>query len=179
MKTITAIRDEYIDYHAITQLTNTKIIPTAPYTNEELHNHYEHCVDYLLLYWDKHWNKQWSTQEIFLDSNLRYRPKKQKGRKIPTKSIQRLTHKHDVRPALGKYYSHMQVINMLKDKAQHTLKSDKFKLQDWTVGVVHRFNAYVEWIKEWDAKYCPTMVPDSGLHYKELDDLKLKINWIK
>ena len=163
------------DYHTEHTVNLTsKRIKLAEHDNSALHQHYDSAVDYLLQYWNTHYSQgKYSDIHAHLDSNLHWSPQKKKGQLVPSKEVRRLTHSKDVRHLEGRYYTHRQLLNMMAQKANKTLKSSKHTLQDWTESMYRRFNAYVEWCKEWDSKY------NQGKCLAELDQLKVRITWAK
>jgi hypothetical protein len=163
------------DYHTEHTLNLTsKRIKLAEHDNQHLHQHYDDAVDKILEYWNTHYHLgKYSDIHAHLDSNLHWSPIKKKGQKRPSKEVRRLTHSKDVHHLEGKYYTHRQLLNMMALKANKTLKNSKDTLQDWTESMYRRFNAYIEWCKEWDSKY------NQSKYYAELDQLKVRITWLK
>lgn len=170
---LTAKIDPYQTEHT-DNLTSRRIQLTDT-ENQALHDHYDNAIDYLLNYWVNNYqlHPKYADIELFLDSNLHYRPRKVKGQKQLSKEIRRLTHHKDQRPVLGKYYTHRQILMMLQNKAQSTMKHDNKQLQHWTESIYRRFNAYISWVQEWDAKY------NEGKCIGELDRLRVRITWQK
>ena len=167
-----AQESDYSTEHTL-NLTS-KRIKLPEHDNQVLHTHYDNAIDIILAYLNQHWNKsRYSSLKQFLNSDIHYRPKLVKGKKILAKELRRLTHIKEHRPSKGKYYSHWQLLHMIEEKANKHLKTNKFALQDWTESMYRRFNAYIEWLKEWDSKF------NNGNNYAQLDSLKVRILWQK
>lgn len=141
--------------------------------NKKLHKHYKKVNSYLLQYWEDHWQQgRYSDCNTHLLSNLRYKPQRVKGRSISSKEVSRLSHRPEDVPRVGKYYTHLQIFEMMKDKVMMAMPYDRKTLQDFTESMYRRFNAYIEWMKEWDIKY------NQGIYITELDKCKVQVKWL-
>ena len=176
---IEATKEEYPNKHDSSLPPNTKMICSKPEA-KKLHYHLSDAYDHILSYWENHWHKsKYSDFNTFIKSNLLYSPllkktKYSKGKKVKVKSkeIKRLTHHKDWVATHGKYYTHYQIFEMLADKILQPMPGDHKTLQDVTEPMYRRFNAYIEWCKEWDLKH------NNGLYTTGLNDCKVKIKWL-
>ena len=68
----------------------------------------------------------------------------------------------------GKYYTHEQMLNMMEVKVNTT--RDKGQLADFTESMRMRFNAYLNWVIEFELKY------NQGKYVDQIEKLKMDIN---
>lgn len=130
---------------------------------EKFHKHYERCCRSLRDYWNIMSQEKGFNCHDWLDKNIKTRPKKVKGQyKLASR---RLTHPPS--EGIGKYYTHCQVLGMMEEKLWTT--RDTNKLADYTDAMRLRFNAYLDWVKEWDEKY------NEGKYTKQIHRLKVSI----
>jgi hypothetical protein len=130
----------------------------------KLHKHYEKATDLLKGYWQFMSDTRGFDQDSFLEKKLKYRPVKVKGEyQVASRRFQR--HKSKV-PEYGRYYTHNQIFGMITDKLWHTRA--KNELADYTDSMRLRFNTYLDWVKEYDAKY------NEGHCVDQLDNLKVE-----
>jgi len=176
---IEATREEYPHKHDPNLPPNTKMVCSKPEA-KKMHYHLNDAYDHILTYWENHWHKsKYSDFNTFIESNLKYSPLKKKTKnskgmkvKVKSKEVKRLTHHKDWVETEGKYYTHFQIFKMLSDKIFEPMQHDRHTLQDVTEPMYRRFNAYVEWCKEWDEKY------NSSSCATGLNDCKVKIKWV-
>mgnify|MGYP003651575365 CR=1 FL=1 len=174
---ITATREEYPDPH-MPHLTNTKMVCSKEEA-KKLHLHQEKALQYIVQYWTDHWQySKYSNRNDLLNSNLHFSPIKKKIKnkgpkvKVQSKEIRRLTHHKEDVPYVGKFYTHIQIIEMMNNKILLPMKHDRRILQDFTEPMYRRFNAYISWVLEWDEKYNSSQCQD------RLNVLKLTVKWI-
>ena len=136
-----------------------------PKEAKKLHTHYQKCCDQLRQYWSMRCHDRGLMLQSFMESKLRFRPIKVKGQyQVASRRFQR--HKSQVAD-YGRYYTHEQIFGMMEDKLWTT--RDTNQLADYTDAMRLRFNAYLDWVKEWDEKY------NEGACVDAIDNLKVEI----
>ena len=175
---IEATREEYPNKHDPMLPPNTKMVCSKPEA-KKIHYHYNDAYDYILTYWENHWQlSRYSDFNTLIESNLKYSPIHKKTKrskvkiKVPSKEVRRFIHHIDVRETEGKYYTHYQIFKMMANKIFMPMQHDRKVLQDVTEPMYRRFNAYVEWVKEWDEKH------NNSACVPVLNQCKVKIKWL-
>lgn len=135
-----------------------------PKEAKKLHTHYQKCCDQLRQYWSMMSDEKGFDLNSFLEKKLKFRPIKVKGQyQVASRRFQR--HKSQVED-YGRYYTHEQIFGMIEDKLW-TVRGVN-ELADYTDSMRLRFNAYLDWVKEWDEKY------NEGACVDQIDNLKVE-----
>jgi hypothetical protein len=135
-----------------------------PKEAKKLHKHYEKASTQLRMYWSMMSDEKGFDLNSFLEKKLKFRPKKVKGQyQVASRRFQR--HKSQVED-YGRYYTHEQIFGMIEKKLW-TVRGVN-ELADYTDSMRLRFNAYLDWVKEWDEKY------NQGACVDQIDNLKVE-----
>ncbi len=142
-----------------------------------LHEHYDMCIRFMDLYWHDNWKLGpfgTKSHDRHMNDNLKYKPIK--DNKKPNKYMKsvgwrRFQHMPEDWDTLGKFYNHYQMKGMLAEKVWK--KRSKNELEDWTESMYHRWNFYVDWLKQWDITY-----NNGSLANDETID-ELKVHWYR
>ena len=141
-------------------------IRCSPEEAVKMHAHYEKTCVQLRDYWDEICGLHGWNIVDFLNKKLEFNPKKVKGQRMLASG--RFKRRDRERIAkYGKYYTHDQMLNMMEVKVNTT--RDKGQLADFTESMRMRFNAYLNWVIEFESKY------NQGKYVVQIDKLKLDI----
>jgi len=177
---INAYRDPYDNGHMDDKgspIINSKIDCPIK-VNAILHDHYGDAYDYVIEYWQNYWQKSHNYIHVndLLEGTLQYHPSrikdKRTGKKKLSTGVKRFTH-HPKYRTDGKYYRHTHILKMMVKKIHSNYPGMKQLLEDWNEGQYMRWNCYIKWIQDWDIHH------NEGLKVKDLEDCKVKINWMK
>ena len=133
---------------------------------EKMHAHYEKTCVQLRDYWDEMCDLHMWNIDDWMNTKLQFNPKKVKGQRMLASSrFKRMDRERIAK--YGKYYTHEQMLNMIEVKVNTT--RDKGKLADFTESMRMRFNAYLNWVIQFDEKY------NQGKYVAAIEKIKVDI----
>ena len=165
---VTGIPTPYEDPH------NKKLKPSinircSKMESKRLHEHYAMCLKFMDTYWNEYWDRgRYSDYDTHMSSNLKYKPIR-KNTYLKSVGWRRFQHMPEDWELMGKFYNHYQMKGMLENKVWK--KISRSNLQDWTESMYHRWNHYVDWLKQWDLTYNNGAFANDGT----IDELK--VHW--
>jgi len=199
---IQATRSVYQNPHQA-NLTSTNIRPVPPYTQEDIHDAFENLSNQIYnlggdLIAHNHIMRDGSD---YMSKSFEWYPQKKKVKQrngkyqMQKKRFVTRTHRlrHKTGPRNGEVYTVSELLLMLEDKINHTMKGNNKQLQDFTEAMLHRSNLSLKWFKDLAEKYfghdihCqrrPDRTYDCVEHcnthqwHKKFDEAYIKIDWV-
>lgn len=199
---IQATRSKYQDPHT-GELTSTRIKPIQPSTQEHIHDAFENFTNQIYglgsdLIAKGYFSKDGSD---FFAKSFEYYPQKkrikQRGGGYQKQKKKFVTTKHRLRHSTGPRHGHPytvgELLTMLENKINHTLKHDSKELQDFTEAMLHRTNLSLKWFKDLAEKYIGHDIdcertPDRKYNcvehcethqwHQQLDKARIMIDWV-
>lgn len=172
---ITAKRLDYFNEHQ-QKLTNTRIVPLAPYTAQDLHDQFRTanntiCQFGLQLIKDGH-----LTQQQYMDMNFRWNPIKKKVKGSATKQRVHYCLKRDrLRHMDNTIYTVRDIIEMLANKVDQYITDKPTELENFTEAMYHRTNRALNWFVLLSQKY----YGQQNGWQQAIENVKIKIQWSK
>jgi hypothetical protein len=142
---------------------------------KRLHSHYDKALSQLNDYWQLMSIERGFHLKSFLEMKLKFKPVKVKGQNMM--ASRRFTRHRSRVEEFGKYYTHNQIFEMIDVKLWKT--REKNELADYTDAMRLRFNAYLDWVKEWDTKYnegeCVSGIENLKVEIKKVPTVRIEI----